>query len=364
MPKCNALFNQRYIDIDLRHQPCCKFDIDSTPVFKITDMTIDEYNNSDWLKDLRSKMERGWHPGCHQCKDDEMNGIPSLRKDYNQVFSGKEDSLECIDIAISNECNITCKMCSNRFSSKWGDVYKKNPVKELLFDASRQQPKIDIADLFKGVDLSNLTQVKYMGGEPFITPEIHEVIDFLESNGIVENITFKVNTNITYFPKKLVEKLKKFKALEIGLSVDGLGDLCNFIRTGSKWEVVTSVIDEWLNLRKEIRIPRFFLHNTAQAYNLHQFNEIKDFAISKNLHFHYSILHMPSHLSYSALPKEYIQELIDKGKLTDEKLISSAMKSEFNKEWFNNLKILTKKTDEILGTDIETTIPELAKYLK
>jgi organic radical activating enzyme len=365
MPRCNALFNQRYIDIDLRHQPCCKFDIDSTPVFKIKDMSVNGYKNLDWFKNLKSQMETGWHPGCHQCEDDEKNDIVSLRQDYNKVFSGKEDSLECIDIAISNECNVTCKMCSNRYSSKWASVHEKSPIPELLFPENPVNPtKINIEDLFKDVDLSNLTQVKYLGGEPFITPEIYELVEFLEENNICHQITFKTNTNLTYFPKKLIEKLKKFKELELGLSIDGIDGLCNFIRTGSKWSTVSSVVDEWMNIKKEFAVPRFYLHHTAQAYNLHQFNEVKNFAKSKNLHFHYSILHYPGYLSYAALPKEYIQELVDNGKLTDEKLISSAMGSKFNKEWFEKLKIITKKTDAVLNTDIEAVIPELAKYLK
>jgi hypothetical protein len=69
-------------------------------------------------------------------------------------------------------------------------------------------------------------------------------------------------------------------------------------------------------------------------------------------------------LSYSALPKEYIQELVDNDKLTDEKLISSALGSTFNKDWFEKLKIITKKTDQVLNTDVNKVIPDLAKHLR
>jgi organic radical activating enzyme len=365
MPKCNALHNQRYIDIDLRHQPCCKFNIDSTPVFKITDMSVNEYKNINWFKNLKSQMETGWHPGCHQCEDDEKNGISSLRESYNRVFSGKEDSLEAIDIAISNECNLTCKMCSNRHSSKWASIHATNPIPELSFPNIPINPtKIRIEDLFKDVDLSILTQVKYLGGEPFITSDLYKLLEFLESKNICHQVRFKTTTNLTYFPKKFIEKLKKFKELELGLSVDGVGELCNFIRTGSDWSTVSSVLDQWMDVKKEFFKLKPYLHHTSQAYNLHQFNEVKNFAESRNLYFHFSVLHEPGYLSYSALPKEYIQELIDSGKLTDKNLINSAMGSKFNKEWFEKLKIVTKKTDAVLNTDIESVIPELAKYLK
>lgn len=364
MPKCNALYNQRYIDIDLRHQPCCKFDIEHSPVYSIKDLTVNEYKNVTWFKDLKSQMETGWHPGCHQCEDDEKNGIQSLRKNYDIVFSG-EDSLECIDIAISNECNISCKMCSNRYSSKWAAIHEKNPIPDLLFPDNPVNPtKISIEDLFKGVDLSSLTQVKYLGGEPFITPEIYELVDFLEANNICHQVRFKTNTNVTYFPKKLIEKLKKFKQVELAFSVDGKDSLCNFIRTGSDWSTVSSVLDQWMNIKSEFIKPQFYIHHTAQAYNLHQFDEMKNFANSKGWYLHYSILHYPGYLSYSALPKEYIHELVDTGKLTDEKLISSALGAVFNEEWFEKLKRVTKQTDKLLGTDIDTVIPDLAKYLK
>lgn len=365
MPKCNALHNLCYTDIDLHHGPCCKFNSKVSPIFNVKDITFSDYKNSDFFQELKEQMETGWHPGCYQCKDDEENGISSLRETYNNTFSGKDESVECIEISFSNECNLTCKMCDSRHSSKWATIYEKHPIKELKFNnSSTKNNSIKIKDLFDGVDLSCLKQVKYMGGETFITPEIYELIDFLENKNVCEHITFKSYTNATFFPKKLIDKLKKFNRVELGLSIDGTGNVHDFIRSGFEWQRIVPVINQWIETRNLFSNFKIYIHHTAQAYNLHHFNEVKMFAETKNLYFHHSILHYPEHFSYSALPKEYIQELIDSGKLTDKNLISSAMESVFNEEWFEKLKIITKKTDAVLNTDIESVIPDLAKYLK
>jgi MoaA/NifB/PqqE/SkfB family radical SAM enzyme len=365
MPKCNALQNLCYTDIDLHHGPCCKFNGKLSPVFNIKDVTFSDYKNSKFFKELKEQMETGWAPGCHQCEDDEKNGIASLRETYNKTFSGNQNDVECIEISFSNECNLTCKMCDSRHSSKWASVYEKNPIEELKFDGQvAKQNSLKIADLFDGVDLSKLKQIKYMGGETFITQEIYDLIDFLEEKDICQHISFKSYTNATFFPKKLIDKLKKFKTLELGLSIDAINDTFDFIRPGFEWKRVLPVIDQWIEARDQFSNFKIYIHHTAQAYNLHHFDEVKDFAKTKNLYFHYSILHYPEYLSYSALPKEYIQELVDNDKLTDEKLISSALGSTFNKDWFEKLKIITKKTDQVLNTDVNKVIPDLAKHLR
>ena len=366
MPKCNALYNFCSTNINLQHEPCCKFNNKVSPTYKMEDYSFSDYKNSVFVETLQEQMKTGWHPGCHQCEDDEKNGIRSLREFYNEVFSGNINEIEGIELALSNECNLTCKMCSSSFSSKWANVHEKTPIQELKFsnESVKRNDTLSIEKLFDNIDLSNLKVVKYTGGESFITKEVYDLIDFLENSGHCQSIVFKSYTNATFFPKKILDKLKKFKALELGLSIDGIGNVHNFIRSGFEWERVLPVIDQWVEAKNQNSNFRIYIHHTAQAYNLHHFNDVKNFAESKNLYFHYSVLHYPEHLSYSSLPREYIQELIDSGKLTDEKLISSAMRSEFNKEWFEELKIITKKTDAVLNTDVESVIPELAKYLK
>jgi MoaA/NifB/PqqE/SkfB family radical SAM enzyme len=206
--------------------------------------------------------------------------------------------------------------------------------------------------------------VKYLGGEPFITPELDDLIEFFTEKALIEKIDFRCNTNCTFYPKKLIDKLLRFKSLRIDLSVDGMDELCNFIRTGEAWGKVSEVIEQWLSLRDSNQRITLVLHHTSQALNLHQFDKIKKFAEDKKIHFSYSVLSHPRYLDFTVLPKSYVEDLIATETLIDKKLIDILKNTSYNND--NNRKFVSyvRDTDRILKTDLKTVIPALHKYLE
>lgn len=357
MPNCSALTNHCCIKIDQTYTPCCRYE-DAVKKFSINDYSFDGYKQSDFYNKLVNNMSQGWDHGCRSCQLEESIGKESLRQKYNKRFSGVKDRLEFIEINSSNHCNLACKMCNNVSSSKWQTILNNNPV---LLDFDFEGTPIESKNAkraFEGVDLSNLREIKFLGGEPFISQEFFNFINFLDSATDLSKINFKCNTNATFFPSKAIEFLNKFKSTMINISIDGMGDLCNFVRTGETWEAVLIIIDKWKQLANEKSNYILSVHMTVQAYNLHQFDDIKSFAINNNFYFSYKILDAPKYLSLSALPREYISEL----NITNSSIKAALSMIEFDQKLFERLRSYTETTDNILNTSIQKTIPKLFNY--
>jgi len=358
MPFCAATTNHCCIGIKQNYKPCCRYS-DSENFFPISQYSFQDYKNTEFFVNLKQELSQAWPAGCVRCQDEERHGLVSLRQRYNDRMSGELDKLEFLELSISNHCNLTCKMCDNFSSSKWQHVLDSN--NELLkYDFGKEvkpSSKFWIEHVFQNLNLDHLHTVKYLGGEPFITPELDKLIDFFIEKGIIEKINFRCNTNCTFYPKKLIDKLLKFKSVRIDLSIDGINELCNFIRTGEQWSTVSKVVGQWVDLRSKNQKVTLILHHTSQALNIHQFDLIKKFAKDKDIQFSYSILNHPNYLNFTVLPKNYVTKLTTSQALVDEKLISILNKVSYSDSNHKKFISYVDDTDKVLNTDFKSTIP-------
>ena len=361
MPFCSAITNHCCISVKQNYKPCCRYSDNSSSPYKVENLSFSDYKKTEFFLELEKELQQGWPTGCHRCQKEESNGLTSLRQRYNQRMSGKKDRLEFLELNMSNHCNLTCKMCDNFSSSRWQTVLDTNP-KLLVYDFEKGIVKgkdFSIKNIFKDLDLDFLHTVKYLGGEPFVTPELSDLIGFFEQENIIDRINFRCNTNCTFYPRKLIDRLLQFKSVRIDLSVDGVDDLCNFVRTGEHWSKVSSVIDQWLDLAAAHNNITLVLHHTSQALNIHQFDMIKEFAEQRQINFSYSILSHPRYLSFEVLPKEYIHHIIDKKMLRDAKMIDILKNTAYDDDSNKRFKSYIEDTDRILKTDISEVIPDL-----
>jgi MoaA/NifB/PqqE/SkfB family radical SAM enzyme len=346
------------LDNTISYTPCCRYIHNDSTRYDVSTISFLEYKKSEFVKNISKNMEMNWDSGCLKCKKEEDAGFTSLRERYNSLVNTVGD-LEFIELSVSNDCNLTCKMCNNDYSSKWQSVvdHSKHKLTEWFFE-NNVKP-VTVSNLFNGIDLSKLKRIKYLGGEPFVTTEIKELFDFLGETS--NRIDFVCNTNCTFFPEKLLNKLVKFKIVYLNLSVDGIGDLCNYIRTGSSWDTVLANILKWIEFSKKNPNIKINMFTTAQAYNFHQIDKINDFAESIGIEYSSVILKNPNYLSYQILPIKYREEILQQLKF-DTKLKKYLDITEFNPVLFEKFKRYTLTVDGILNTSIEKTIPNLYKF--
>ena len=329
MPQCNALKNHLCISVDGNFLPCCRYSKHDQK-FHVNDYTFDQYRNTNFYKSIISNMEDGWDEGCLKCKKEEdMDNKSSMRQRLNKDFSGS--NIEFIEISISNKCNITCRMCGPKFSSKWAEIDNVEVEKQ------------NYSTLLDSIDFSTVKRIKYLGGEPFITPEFKELIDRVTNK---ENVDLQVNTDATFFPSKYISELAKFKSMNVALSIDGIGKVDEYIRQGTDWNKKLSVIKQWLDTDFTL-----YIHTVVQAYNIHDMKNIKAFADKNNLYWSPAIIAWPQEFQLHALDKDYVDQIKDNDNAVFLNTISS-----YNKDLNKKFKSTTERLDKLFGTKWEDIV--------
>jgi len=174
---------------------------------------------------------------CNYC----WNGNEELRRikldHWDNTFN-----VRSLELNIGNTCNLTCVYCGPKYSSKWAKDLKDGeyPIftdNEQYKNAGITQSMYNVDDLVKLYNLINPTeQLKFVGGEPIITPLVHDVLDKI--NISEKEIHFP--TSLIYeqsILKQLISKVKN-NSLSFGISLDCRNqDLAEFIRYGFKWDI-------------------------------------------------------------------------------------------------------------------------------
>jgi molybdenum cofactor biosynthesis enzyme MoaA len=160
---------------------------------------------------LRRELAAHRFPGaCSRCGDDVAEGIQPLAR----VYDGEPDPADVpttLELELSNRCNFECQMCQGDLSS----LIRKNregrdPLISPYDDAFVEQ----VAEV-----LPHLRSVRFSGGEPFLHPLAHKVID-----SIVElrpDLRFSVSTNGSILTPK-VRRLLDRTAVHLNVSFDSL----------------------------------------------------------------------------------------------------------------------------------------------
>jgi len=258
---CPIPFHHFAIRPDGQAFPCCYFRHESTP--KDFNLSHPDLFNHPYLQQIRSKL-RNDEPvdGCIKCYENEKISGSSMRTEYlKATYLGFKDTppekpeLTYIDLALSNVCNNKCRMCGPSLSTNWYTDAKK---------IGMQIPSglIKHENNLANYDLSKLTYIKLIGGEPLM--EETKFIDVLNKCDL-SNLVIMITTNATLRPtEKLFDLLKKCRKVKWVLSIDSFGKLNDFLRKGSDWEKVKENI-KWYseNFPKNVNI-----HSVASIYNI------------------------------------------------------------------------------------------------
>lgn len=324
MPECKALTNQIHYSIDGYYKPCCAFGEHNTD-FSILQYTPQEYQKSNYITEIKDAMLNGWHPGCDICRQNEQSSS-SLRQAYNMWCKAPHGTIEFLDINLSNQCNLACRMCNSLSSSKWADLLgKKSPSKN------------NFKDIIKNIDVTKLSKITYVGGEPFITTEIQEVLEFV----VEHQLGFTFDTNCTLYPKKYEHLLKQIPILYANFSIDGTGEVNNYIRHGSDYDNIIENLTQWSNLKINKGIKS--ITTVVQAYNFHDLKNIKALTKEYKMFWVPQLIENPKEFQINALPPDYIESV------KDEVNVKFLKNYKFDPVLYEQLKTTTQRQDKILN---------------
>lgn len=290
--KCKYFWNHIALFNGKAATPCCRYDthirlkedadgiedgaIPTIDMSKSFSGFTEAIHSKEW-ETLRDNAEAGIkEPGCWKCYEDEAKGNDSLRLVANRMWEDEpvEPQLRYLEINLGNFCNLACNICGSDNSNLWHKddavLHTKHEYRRGLYAPDHQKGISLNYDDYKDVHL-----IKLVGGEPMIHPKFITLLDFLIEHDLHNSINLQVFTNASWLPKdKVLTRLKKFAAVSISLSVDGIGQVNDYSRWPSKWDVVDDAVREWIKVSHENE--NFFVRwePTISIYNSNHIPEM------------------------------------------------------------------------------------------
>jgi sulfatase maturation enzyme AslB (radical SAM superfamily) len=240
--------------------------------------------------------------GCQQCYSAEKVGAKSRRQEAIEQF-GIVDKIatKILDVDFDNICNLKCRGCCSASSHLWFNDEKELYGKTMI-DKKYIELELDI-------DTSKLEQVRVSGGEPFLSKNFEKFSGNLLKNNI-ENLQLVIDTNGTVMPPPNVYQcMIEAKKLNLNISIDGIGHLNEYFRSGAEFDLCLKTINEMRNLKKirKDKPTHLNIQTTVSIYNINILEEIKNY-FDKNFPEYtqsHRLLYWPEQLCIKNLPTDY-----------------------------------------------------------
>lgn len=171
------------------------------------------------------------------------------------------------EIDMSNVCNLKCRTCNSYRSTKWGADEKALTGRHHgLLDSNWQMLDEDAGDA---------RVLAFMGGEPLMHQD--RIIDALlkvDRAGTIGQCTISFSTNCKLdFEPQLLQLLIKAESVSVSCSVDGYGQLNDYIRSESDWDRIS---DQILKFDTLSTMHDNFYYSLQPTYSVYNFNKLGD----------------------------------------------------------------------------------------
>jgi molybdenum cofactor biosynthesis enzyme MoaA len=338
-------------------QVCCR----SHPIGFIQDAPLEYHWNGETMQRIRRQVLIGERPKeCEPCFRLEDQGVESLRQRHIKgdipearinLYPDALDKMShdftmpfeipTMELKLNNLCNLKCRMCHPGDSTSWNDWaeikdYYKGEGK-VIFNLVEEhnlenKPLLDKfennnewwASLEK--NLPYFRRVEFAGGEPLMDPQHYRILDMLKPYG--HQIEIKYATNGTTLGIKggrnIHDYWPYFRSVAVNVSLDGIGDVYNYIRGNSDWDQVVANIKEIQTVPNVSRIVGAVAVQVSNVLILDKM--IEYFLDDLGIVFYTNMVNYPNVLSAQVLPNELqvlaIEKLLAvKSKLQDYKLV-------------------------------------------
>jgi sulfatase maturation enzyme AslB (radical SAM superfamily) len=289
--------------------------------------------HSQRMRGVRADLSSGRRSEvCNSCWRVEDAGGASYRHraadmQFAPYDAGVDDpplKIQFVDLRLGNFCNLKCRMCIPYSSRLLIPEYKElqeadEDFWENLANISWFESEMFWQDLLQYAP--HFRRVHLAGGEPMVIAKAWDFLRRLRDLGYSQNIELSYNTNWTIIPKWTADVWRSFKAVDLFISMDGVGKVNEFIRHPLKWDAFRENLSVVEEQHDEFNIRYASIHATAQVYNVMRLPELCAFV--RNLDFIHPYPHIetvvhPEVFDPRVLPgdlkeeaRQHIQEYMD-----------------------------------------------------
>jgi hypothetical protein len=307
-------------------------------------VSLEEHWNSPYMRNIRRKLMAGEQiPQCDVCNNDILS-VSSYRQWFTgSLFNSKIDEAFdstdftgyttmkpiSFDYRYSNLCNFKCRMCGEQLSSSWetekklNDLWSPKHQPFMIADVKTKmqtfQKDVVESEFKEAISSGRVEEIYWVGGEPLMYDIHWWALEEMVRNGSSKNCYLRYNSNlsrITYNGKNLFDYLPHFKDWLMCASIDGTGEIVEFVRKGIKW-------DQWLtNFKQGLYSPggdsRMLFDLTITGPGMFSLKDLFDLSLSLDVRmetkimfaFHADIVMSPFSWPRHILDRK-INELLD-----------------------------------------------------
>lgn len=297
-------------------------------------LPVEQHWNSDYMKNIRKEIAKGvLPPTCEGCVYNQSIGLEYRRERMNKRYLGESDpqldhpevkklldntaqdgsypmTIKGVEIGGDDTCQLRCITCSPSYSrsilkdyERLGWSYERKnrlPV--------RKDPGASLDKMFENLKplIQNLEFIKFVGGEPSISKPLLNFMDWCIKEDHAKNLVVICNTNGAGKMDSFVERLKHFKRTLMGISLDGYGELEEWMRYPTNWKKKQD------NVKKLIQeLPDSYIHTVLCTINAHKLSDIIDWCVTNQYNFYIERLNWPEELSIKNFPEKIKEQLSD-----------------------------------------------------
>lgn len=310
--------------------------------------SLNDFRNSPVMRELRLNMLNGKETPsvCQRCIDEEKHGLPFRRAMENRkgYFSEEEaraatapdgsilpekTGIAVFNIRPGNFCNLRCRTCGPAQSSAWYDEWHDNyhrgfrdsGIRYAIQKKPGEKARLENSPYgwFKEssfekeilASLGSLKEIHFSGGEPLISPDHLSLVRKLAESGQAQHIVLDYNSNLTVLPAQILELWKGFKEVRLGVSVDGVDGLNDYLRPPSKFSGIRANLAQLDEAGQNLR---YWVTSTVSSLNVARYHELLGWLMTAplkrlnrrhdgSIFISHHMLRKPSELCIRALPR-------------------------------------------------------------
>ena len=303
-------------------------------------ISLKEHWNSPYMMDIRKKLMAGEEiPQCAVCNDSILSQSTYrqwftgflFQNKIDQCFEETDDdgytAMEPIsfDYRVSNLCNFKCRMCGEPLSSTreaekrkhdlWTPENQPFMVPENKKIIETFQKEVVEEEFWEYICSGTVEELYWVGGEPLMYDIHWRAMDRLSQDDNLKKVHLRYNSNLSRVRFKdyyLYDGLPQAKDWTMCASIDGTGQIGEFIRTGLNW-------NQWdKNFREGVALPggkdKMLMDLTITGPGMFDLKNFFDYALELDVKietkrmfaFHPDIV-----LSAMAWPRHILDRIID-----------------------------------------------------
>jgi len=347
----------------------------------------------------KTLLDGKFPPGCQPCHDMEKYGKVSGRQrqllktgvilqDFtktmlsspwlrewteNQTNDGVTlGMVQDWQIDLGNFCNSACLFCAPEYSSRLAAEFKKIGLISELPKKTWCDDPVMLERFLQGLQSSpEIKYLHFIGGETLITPAFKKILQTLISSGLNGKTTIGFTTNLTIIDKHIVDLLTQFHSVHLGVSIECLDQVNDYVRYGSQISQALDFMQQWLVLARS-KDWHMQIRTTPTVLTISRLAAVYEYAWQNRVNVEScNFIHRPLYMKPSVLPILLRQQARDSlmawiasksGMMFDAQIVNTRNKNFLHEQLIQDAQSYVQYLDQ--EPDASHLLPDLVAYLK